>query len=192
MKAVKGKLHMENVKKVRWQNWTGETEENLTLNETKEGIFVESTITSKEKDQFSVTYTLVCDTLWRVKKITLALAEKKQSFTLESDSSGRWTDNSGVVPKLAGAIDVDISATPFTNTLPIHRLKLKENESKEILVVYVTVPDLTVSIDRQRYTCLIPNKRYRFEQIGTDFSREIEVDENGLVLDYPGLFRRIE
>ena len=95
-----------------------------------------------------------------------------------------------MITRLCGAIDIDVTATPFTNTLPIRRLKLKKNQSQEIVVVYVKVPELEVSTQLQRYTCLIADKRYCFEQVDYEFVEEIDVDENGLVLTYPGLFRR--
>jgi len=57
--------------------------------------------------------------------------------------------------------------------------------------VYIRVPDLIVTIDPQRYTCLVAGKRYRYEALDSDFVREIETDENGLVVTYPGLFRRV-
>jgi len=50
---------------------------------------------------------------------------------------------------------------------------------------------LTVTIDPQRYTCLEPMRRYRYESLDSDFTREIEVDLDGLVVVYPGLFKRI-
>jgi hypothetical protein len=122
----------------------------------------------------------------------MELVETGKKLLLESDGLGRWSCESNVIAELNGAIDIDISATPFTNMLPIRRLRLKENQAKEISVVYITVPELSVSIARQRYTCLIPKRRYRFEQIDTGFVREIETDENGLLLVYPGLFKRIQ
>ena len=94
-------------------------------------------------------------------------------------------------PDLAGAFDVDLSATPFTNTLPIRRLGLAAGQAETIHVVYVRFPDLEVTINRQRYTCLEPRRRYRYESVDSDFTREIEVDPDGLVVTYPGLFRRV-
>jgi hypothetical protein len=32
---------------------------------------------------------------------------------------------------------------------------------------------------------------YRFEALSSDFTQDIEVDENGLVTNYPELFKRI-
>jgi len=58
-------------------------------------------------------------------------------------------------------------------------------------VVYVRIPELTVTTERQRYGCLAPRRRYRFESVDSDFGREIEVDGDGLVVTYPDLFRRV-
>jgi hypothetical protein len=87
-------------------------------------------------------------------------------------------------------VDVDLPITPFTNTLPIRRLGLRAGEHAEIPVVYVHSPALTLEVDRQIYTCLAPLHRYHYAAADGSFSREIEVDARGLVLTYPGLFRR--
>jgi hypothetical protein len=44
------------------------------------------------------------------------------------------------MPQLGGAIDIDISITPFTNTLAIRRLNLRRGQSEEIIAVYIRVP----------------------------------------------------
>jgi uncharacterized protein len=129
--------------------------------------------------------------LGRVRKLNITSVETKKEISLKSDGLGKWFDDLGnTINDLNGAFDVDIEATPFTNTLPIRRLNLKEKQREEIIVVYITVPRLSIFVDRQRYTCLIPNKRYRFEQVNTEFVQDIEVDKYGLVLVYPNLFKR--
>jgi hypothetical protein len=183
---------IERITKASWESWEGDATEKITLRETKEGIFVESIITNRGQQSFTARYAIACDVSWRVRTFEIELTEQKKKLWLKSDGLGRWSDNSIAIVELNGAIDVDMTATPFTNTLPIRRLKLKENQTEEISVVYITVPELNVSAERQRYTCLIPNRRYRFEQIDTDFVREIETDANGLVLTYPGVFKRIQ
>jgi hypothetical protein len=102
------------------------------------------------------------------------------------------------VPELEGCVDVDISATPFTNTLPIRRLGLEPGESAELRVAYVDVPELAVGPARQRYEYLEERAGgglYRFEAppieaLPSGFTAQIPVDVDGLVIDYPGLFRR--
>jgi uncharacterized protein len=96
----------------------------------------------------------------------------------------------GIIPKLHGAIDVDITATPFTTTLPIRRLKLGEKQHADILVVYIKIPELSVDIDLQRYTRLSKDT-FLFEQVKNNLARKIETDKDGLVVTYPGLFKRI-
>lgn len=56
-------------------------------------------------------------------------------------------------------------------------------------VAYITPPSLTVAPDGQRYTWLGPN-RWRFDSLGSGFTAELTVDEDGLVIDYATLFRR--
>jgi uncharacterized protein len=89
------------------------------------------------------------------------------------------------------AIDIDISITPFTNTLPIRRLNLQSGQSQEILAVYIHLPDMAITTDRQRYTCIEAGQRYLYESVDSGFTREIEVDAHGLVTSYPSLFRRL-
>ena len=170
-----------------WKGWSEDSEEDLVLKESEGGVSVESVITNKER--FALKYSILCDAAWRCR--SLKVTSGKKVLEIESDGLGAWKDSSGLRAELSGAIDIDISATPFTNTLPIRRLKLKESESAEVSVVYVTTPELAISLERQRYTCVMHHKRYRFESIGGSFVREIDVDEDGLVLAYPGLFKRI-
>jgi hypothetical protein len=176
--------------KVRWINWTQNATESLVLTEKPEGIFVNSTIINHGEKLFTIKYALICDPLWKVISLNLELVRTKEKIKLESDGHGNWSNDSGVIPKLHGAIDIDITATPFTNTLPIRRLKLVKGHNAEILVVYITIPELSINIDRQRYTCLF-DRTFLFEQINTNFSRQIEVDKHGLVVLYPGLFKRL-
>jgi uncharacterized protein len=110
------------------------------------------------------------------------------------DGESHWKRRGGEpVPELDGCIDVDISATPFTNTLPIRRLGLEPGESEELTVTYIRVPELLVGPERQRYGCLeakADGGLYRFEALPSEFTAELPVDADGLVIDYPGLFRR--
>ena len=96
--------------------------------------------------------------------------------------------------ELDGCIDVDISATPFTNTLPIRRIHWQVGQSEVFKMVYILVPDLTVNVMRQRYTCVEKTEQgatFRYENVDDDFKADITVDQDGLVVHYPGLFERV-
>ena len=44
---------------------------------------------------------------------------------------------------------------------------------------------------QQRYTCLIVDRRYRYEGLFRSFKADLELDRFGLVMDYPDTFRRM-
>src|SRR5258708_13894080 len=141
-------------------------------------------------------YEMVCDTNWKVRELGLILlSSRSRSIKIRSDGEGHWTTISGEpVSSLDGCIDVDISVTPFTNTLPIRRLALSPGQSAELQVVYVTIPEMELKPARQRYTCLDLSAQggiYRYEGLASGFTTEFPVDKDGLVIDYPGLWKRV-
>jgi hypothetical protein len=177
----------------RWKDWSGEGLEHLILQERADGITVDSLVLTPPEDiVLAAQYRISCDPSWRVLRLEVSLVGESPRVELSSNGAGRWADRAGTpLPDLDGAIDVDLSATPFTNTLPIRRLGLEAGQAETIRVVYVRFPELEIAINRQRYTCLEPRRRYRYESVDSDFTREIEVDQDGLVVTYPGLFRRV-
>jgi uncharacterized protein len=80
---------------------------------------------------------------------------------------------------------------PRDATAPIRRLDLRAGQSAEIRVVYISLPEFTVTTGPQRDTCLEPGRRYRYESLDSDFVREIAVDADSLAVTCPGLFRRL-
>ena len=145
---------------------------------------------------FRAQYRIACDGNWRARTAQITcLSGDQLTQTLGSDGEGHWFDNAGKsLPALDGCSDLDISATPFTNTLPIRRLALQPGRSTEIAVVYIAVPSLRLSTARQRYERLEDSAAgavYRFTALASGFTAELVVDGDGLVLDYPGMFQRV-
>jgi Putative glycolipid-binding len=71
---------------------------------------------------------------------------------LFSDGEGNWTGSDGrTLSYLKGCEYVDISETPFTNSLPIRRLGLAPGESAEIGVAYLEGAELQPWPEPQRY-----------------------------------------
>ncbi|MBG9456010.1 hypothetical protein ABE61_18705 [Lysinibacillus sphaericus] len=67
-------------------------------------------------------YKVDLDSNWFTKKLTI-IVDEHNSLKLTSDGKGKWFENDGqVIDKLKGAIDIDISATPFSNSLPNNRM----------------------------------------------------------------------
>jgi hypothetical protein len=67
-----------------------------------------------------------------------------------SDGKGAWTMNGTLSPEFDECIDVDIPLTPFTNTLPINRLELLQQEQREIKVVYIDILEHQIKSVRQK------------------------------------------
>lgn len=174
-----------------WKGWDGGSAEYLTLNERGGTITAESVIISEDGGRpFAARYRIECDAGWRVLRVDVSLIGEEQSISLERGNDGTWSDGSRRIDVLPGAFDVDIFPTPFTNTIPIRRLNLGAGESADIIVAYITLPEMSVTRDPQRYTCIQLLELYRFESLDSDFKCDIEVDKDGLVVSYPGLFRR--
>jgi hypothetical protein len=125
----------------------------------------------------------------------LDAATADTTLQLKFDGQGNWFGSDGIpLPELAGCIDIDLSATPLTNTLPIRRLRWQVGQARALRMAFITMPTLAVSVEPQRYTCLSQSAAgavFRFEALSSDFAADLPVDANGLVLDYPGLFRRV-
>jgi hypothetical protein len=164
----------------RWREWSGSGLQHLVLREEPEKRVAEAAVLVTEDALFAAHY-----------RIVTVLGDDRR-LLLESDGSGHWRDGQGrALPDLDGAFDVDLPITPFTNTLPIRRLALGAGQSADLKVVYILLPAFEITTDPQRYVCLQAGRRYRYESLDSDFVRELEVDAEGLVIDYPGLFKRV-
>lgn len=145
-----------------------------------------------EKEIFRVEYRIKTDQQWRTRwfEIKTRLGNKDQYFSMESDGLGNWNSNGRQETMFNECLDIDISLTPFTNTLPINRLNLAAQGTSEIQVVYVDVLNNSVRPARQKYSH-VSGSKYKYENIPNDFDALISVDEQGLVIDYPSLFNRL-
>jgi hypothetical protein len=136
------------------------------------------------------TYLVEADAAWRTRRVVVDLASPGGRLELRANGSGRWSDKDGVwIPALDGCLDIDISLTPATNTLPIRRLDLAIGQAEEIEVAYVLAPELRLRTGRQVYERL-DERRWRFQAPDSGFTAELTVDAEGFVIDYPGLFTR--
>ena len=183
-------------REVMWAPWEGPGLEHLRLVTSDVGVVANGLVIGLEAGRpFRISYEVRCDGRWRVREVRVATPDSERPvLELLTDGESHWKRRGGEpVPELDGCIDVDISATPFTNTLPIRRLGLEPGESEELAVTYVRVPELLVGAERQRYSCLeaqANGELYRFEALPSGFTAELPIDAEGLVIDYPGLFRR--
>ncbi|MEU1689371.1 putative glycolipid-binding domain-containing protein [Micromonospora sp. NPDC005707] len=94
--------------------------------------------------------------------------------------------------RLAEALDVDLGGSPLTNTLPVRRLDLGRapaDQARTITAAWVLLPGLAVVPAEQVYTPLGPG---RVRYASGSFTADLDVDQEGFVVRYPGLAERID
>jgi uncharacterized protein len=89
--------------------------------------------------------------------------------------------------RLTDALDIDLYASPLTNTLPIRRLGLHRADPgtrRTITAAWILLPSLAVIPLEQTYTVLAPG---RVNYASEGFTADIDIDVDGYVKHYPGL-----
>ena len=71
-----------------------------------------------------------------------------------------------------------------------HRLRLGTGLMREINVIYIRWPELSLQPLRQRYTNM-GNELYKYENLESGYSALLSMDRDGLVMDYPGMWKRV-
>lgn len=147
----------------------------------------------------------------RTVRITTTAEAWIRSLDMTRSDAGEWTffarttttpepPDQDIDPADVGdAVDVDLGLSPLFNTMPMrrHGLHLGRTASHDFVMAWVSVPDLTVYRSAQRYTFIraldSSSSIVRFESLDADtpFRAELTVDQDGLVLDYPGIANRI-
>ena len=173
---------------LRWREWEGPGIQHVVLRSEGDGFVAGGVVVGS--DPFAASFRIAIDREWMTRHVEFSVTGGG-SLRLESDGQGHWSRDDRPLPELDGALEPDISVTPFTNTFPIRRLRLAKRESAEIRTVYIDGPNLAVFADPQRYTCLEEGRLYLYESLDSDFRREVSFGEDGFVTTYPGLFRRL-
>ena len=117
--------------------------------------------------------------------------------------SGRWTARTtargkldlpppgGDMTAVNGALDCDLALSPLTNTMPVLRHGLLEGGGPvELLMAWVSVPDLHVHPSGQRYTYVRRSGKrsiVRYQSSSRDFVADLAFDQDGLCVNYPGI-----
>jgi hypothetical protein len=115
-----------------------------------------------------------------------------------ADGGGPDPEPGGATAELTDALDCDLGLSPLTNLMPIARTRLAEREgSEDFVMAWVSVPDLALIVYPQRYEHVRRHAdgratvRFVDRGPGAGFVAELELDADGLVIDYPDLARRV-
>ena len=143
----------------------------------------------------SCTFSVVVGPDWVTRHVEALCVSAAGETRLTLDAvDGRWTADGQPRPDLDGCVDVDVAATPLTNTFPIRRLAhLPVGKPVTSGVAWVDVPALGVTRVDQTYVRLEDRDglaRWRYSD-PLHGAFVLSVDDEGLVVDYEGLARRI-
>jgi hypothetical protein len=168
-----------------WFTWDGQHREDLTVLWENEAWTV-SGVVGREQVQ----YILRLSPTWQVRQFILFRDLDEPDLWLATDGGGRWGEMNGAHRvELDGCYDIDLACTPFTRSLPIHRLPLHVGHTADLTVIEVDVETLAVVPVQRRYT-RVDTHRWQVATDALDAIDEFEVDQHGLVLDQTGAFRR--
>jgi hypothetical protein len=131
----------------------------------------------------------------------------RRTLDLRRDAQGGWTVSSdeegrvelappgGDPATLSDALDCDLALSPVTNLAPVLRHDLLSGGGPvELTAAWVSVPDLRVQADGQRYTFVRADRDrrvVRYEATDGSFAADIALDQDGIAVDYPGIARQL-
>ena len=146
---------------------------------------------------FSASYDLVTDDNGATNRLslTVSLAERDRQLSISRDEENMWliTDHQGQSrDDYDGALDVDVVLSPFFNALPIRRVGLHHRaDSVTLPLVYVNLPELTVGPATASYSSSGPDGSDGIKLHSPVADTTVVVDDDGFIIDYPGLAERI-
>jgi hypothetical protein len=171
----------ERIASLVWE-WPGRGAEHCILEREEAGFRLAGTaVLAVDRAPYLVEYAVRTDEEWRTRSVDVRCNEDR--LEISADGAGGWS-----APGVEGCIDVDLGFTPATNTLPIRRAGLAVGDALDLDAAWVRFPELSLERLAQRYERLRED-RYRYSSPG--FHAELVVDEDGLVLDYEGLWRAV-
>ncbi|CAN5582339.1 putative glycolipid-binding domain-containing protein [soil metagenome] len=177
-----------NDRQVIWTSHDRFSTEHVTVRELPEGWLIDgAAISVFDSAPAFVQYQITCDSSWLTSSVNVSIDHRSSVRAITAAvSNGRWTINGNEYPEFDGCVDIDLGITPFTNTLPIRRLKLAIEESAPAAAVWVQFPTLAIEILRQTYTRL-SESTYRYES-SSGFTADLIVDTFGIVTEYGDLW----
>jgi uncharacterized protein len=191
--------------------WSGVEEwlaEAAAIELTEGGLRAVGTQLGADPEPYRVDYRLEApdDFVTRELELTATTQGWRRRLLLRHGGSGDWNAEveedgevtggpwNGDLPDLSEARDIDIMNSPLTNTMPILRHGFQRQGSREFVMAFVVMPTLRVEASRQAYEHLQRTDRgsvVRYVGLDSDFTADLELDEDGVLEFYPRLARRV-
>lgn len=140
---------------------------------------------------FAIEYDMWLTANWDIKEVSIKSLLDKRIIKIVHKGD-QWYDCEGKhLAEFEGVELVDISISPFTNTLPIKRLRFEGKKPQKVDIIYFDENRFSLSRLQQIYS-QIDERTYRYQDtVLPDFMSDIVVDSDGLVVNFQDMFRRI-
>jgi hypothetical protein len=182
--------------------WTSDDQrrlETVRVVLTERGLRASGHIVSAAGDPFGVAYTLLVDPEGRSRRLTVTTdsGTGERSLTLSRVPGGQWVSDNGsgsrTLTQVEAALDVDLTASAFTNSLAIRRLGLhRAVGSATLTVASVGGPDPEVGAVTHTYTTVSADSQGAvIAYSGPLGDSELVIDADGFVVHFPGLSDRL-
>ncbi len=180
------------VRTLRWRALDQTGLEHCRLMASAEAITACSVlIGAQQAVPYGVRYELLLDPDWTFRSLRRESVDGA-TLTLHADGQGHWIDGENHhLAELDGCIDIDISGSPLTNTLPIRRTRLELGEPQRFDMAWIPMDTLRPRRDGQVYTWL-GGSDYRYQAADGSFEAILAVDADHFVTRYPGLFEQVD
>ncbi len=197
--APVGEARSASAQIVTWQGYDAPRLEQVRFLLSERKLRASGRLVSAGPDgQFSGSFEVSVGETGEVTRLLLrtATVSEERQISVSRSSEGVWLVDAGSGVERAdfdGAVDVDVQFAVLFNAIPVRRLNLQHEPGEyELPVVYVTLPDLSVRLVRQKYRSVSVGAEQSVVSFASgDFQQDITVDKTGLVVDYPGLSHRI-
>jgi hypothetical protein len=179
----------------RWRRIDGLTLEVLRLYmDNGAGSRASSRLIDASLQPFVIDYEWELDRDWRTRRVSIRTdSADRNALVIERAGETSWQVNGASRSDLDGCDEVDLSITPFCNTLMIKRVALVPGSIADAMTLYVSFPELTSVPSRQRYERLDATT-VRYVDLGAvrGFQATLTLDEDRFVRNYENLFERVE
>lgn len=155
------------------------------------GVTASSTLVDACADHpFSLRYIWTLTPQWRTRTLRIEhMNGDDRWLTIDRVGDSSWRLDNKPAPHLEGCTELDLSATPFCNTLAMRLL----GRDGALTAAYISAEDLSVQPSRQRYE-KISDTHWRYHDLGVanGFSADLRLDRDGIIKSYEGLFETID
>jgi hypothetical protein len=134
-------------------------------------------------------YLIECDNNWRTRHARVSgwVGTALVSVEIRVDSAQRWHLNGRDCPQVMGCLDIDLNFSPSTNLLPIRRVNLAIGEEISVQAAWLRFPSFELELLPQIYR-RVGESTFQYESAGGNFKTELQVNEDGFVFDYQGIW----